>query len=209
MLHSEVPQLWFSQEERDRFVKEGRARYITYHENQIIALQGDVCTTLAIIIEGVVSLQNLDDEGRLYTAQELRVGESCGATLLFGRNNCFPMQVVAKTRCTIFHLKRDLVLSLCEERREILTTLLALISDRAHMLGTTVNRLSTLSLRERLLSYLHTLADQQGSKSIVLPITKTELAQQLGCARTSVSRELARLQQEDILSLNRDRITLN
>lgn len=204
-----VKKITLSKEQSEFFIKTGAAKRVVYAKNQIIALQGEVCTTLGIIQTGSVSMQNIDEEGRLFKAQVLTEGESCGTTLLFGENNTYPMQVVAQTPCTILHLKKELVLQLCEQHQEFLIALLAVISDRAHMLGTTVNRLATLSLRESLLAYLQHLAQEQQSDSVVLPITKKELAERLGFARTSISRELARLCEEEVISMNGKLITLH
>ncbi len=201
--------LWFSENEYEAFIREGKATLGNYAKDQIIALQGETCSTLDIILEGSVALQNLDEEGRLFKAQVLKAGESCGTTLLFGSHNTYPMQVVAQTETTILHLKRELVLELCEQRRDVLVALVSIISDRAHMLGTTVNRISTLSLRESLLSYLNGLSQEQHSTQVTLPITKKELAERLGFARTSVSRELAKLEGEGSLSVKGRIITLH
>ncbi len=194
--------LWFSKNEYEAFIREGKATLGRYAKDQIIALQGETCSSLDIILEGSVALQNLDEEGRLFKAQVLKAGDSCGTTLLFGSYNTYPMQVVAQTEATILHLKRELVLELCEQRRDVLVALISIISDRAHMLGTTVNRISTLSLRESLLAYLYSLTREQQSNQIRLPITKTELAERMGFARTSVSRELAKLGKEGVLSMD-------
>lgn len=201
--------LWFSEAEYRKFVQDGEAKVVSYEKNQIIALQGEECEALKIILEGSVALQNLDEEGRLFTAQVLTKGKSCGTTLLFGKQTTYPMQVVAQSKCTLLHLKRSLVLRLCEENQEVLIGLLGVISDRAHMLGTTVNRIATLSLRESLLLYLQRLSQEQGSLQIRLPITKKELAERLGFARTSISRDLAALQTEGILSVAGREITLH
>ncbi len=201
--------LWFSEAEYHSFIQTGQAKRIQYEKNQIIALQGEECDGLGIILDGSVALQNLDEEGRLFTAQVLGAGKSIGTTLLFGRWTTYPMQVVAQSACTILHLKKSLVLQLCEERQDVLIALLAVISDRAHMLGTTVNRIATLSLRESLLSYLNRLVIEQGSTHIRLPITKKELAERLGFARTSISREFAALQEDGILSMTGREIILH
>ena len=201
--------LWFSKNVYESFIREGKATLARYAKDQQIALQGETCSTLDIILEGAVAIHNLDEEGRLFKAQVLTKGDSCGTTLLFGSNNTYPMQVVAQTEATILHLKRELVLELCEQRRDVLVALVSIISDRAHMLGTTINRISTLSLRESLLSYLHKLAQEQQSNQITLPITKKELAERMGFARTSVSRELAKLREEGLLSVNGRVVTLH
>ena len=201
--------LWFDEAECQEFIRSGEARIVAYEKDGIIALQGEVCTSLDIVQTGSIALQSLDEEGRLFKAQVLKAGESCGATLLFGTTNTYVMQVVAHTPSTILRLKKELVLRLCEERQDILLALLKIISDRAHHLGTVVNRISTLSLRESLLSYLTHLSREQRSRQITLPTTKKELAERLGFARTSVSRELAALRAERIISFEGRIITLH
>jgi CRP-like cAMP-binding protein len=73
----------------------------------------------------------------------------------------------------------------------------------------TVTKLSAESLRKSLLAYLQNLSRIQGSTTVVLPTSKKELAERLGFARTSLSRELASLVQEGILSYSGRRVELH
>jgi CRP-like cAMP-binding protein len=63
-------------------------------------------------------------------------------------------------------------------------------------------------LRENLLLYLREEAEKQGGMTIRLSISKKELAHRLGVERTSLSRTLALLRDEGVLSFDRERITL-
>lgn len=179
-----------------------------YAKAQMIYLSGESCSSLDILLKGSVSLQSLDEEGRLFKAQVLSEGDIYGATLLFGSSNKFPMSVVSEGSSEVLHLSKALVLCLCKENTLFTETLLQIVSDKAHALSTTLTNLTSKPLRENLLCYLKKEAAEQGDQTIKLPITKKELAHRLGVERTSLSRVLAILRDEGELTFSRDRITL-
>ncbi|ADY12010.1 Crp/Fnr family transcriptional regulator [Sphaerochaeta globosa] len=189
----------FSDEALASFVKEGGITLVHFCKDQLVAVQGELCTTLDVVLEGSLSLQSIDDDGNVFKARVLEAGEIWGATLLFSRCNHYPMQVVCDRACSIVRLKKSLVLSLCTKNREFLVGLLQIISDRAHELGLTLTKRNEQTLRQSLLDYLTQLSLQQGSNTILLPTSKKELADRLGFARTSLSREFSNLQSEGIL----------
>jgi CRP-like cAMP-binding protein len=180
----------------------------SYTRNQMLYLSGDTCTSLDILLQGSVSLQSLDEEGSLFKAQVLGKGDIYGATLLFGSCNKFPMTVVSEGASEVLHLSKALVLEICKENSLFTENLLQIVSDKAHALSTTLTNLTSKTLKENLLCYLKDEAEQQGSQSIKLKITKKELAHRLGVERTSLSRTLALLRDERILTFERDIITL-
>ncbi len=180
----------------------------SYTRHQIIYISGESCTSLDIILEGCVSLQSLDEEGSLFKAQVLEKGEIYGATLLFGSSNQFPMTVVSEGPSEILHVSKALVLDLCKDNSRFTESLLQIVSDKAHSLSTALSNLSSKTLRENLLAYLRDEVIRQGSQTIRLQITKKELAHRLGVERTSLSRTLALLRDEHLLTFARDRITL-
>ncbi|MDY0288727.1 MAG: Crp/Fnr family transcriptional regulator [Sphaerochaeta sp.] len=180
----------------------------SYTRNQMIAISGEKCTTLDILLQGSISLQSLDEEGRLFKAQVLERGDIYGATLLFGSSNRFPMTVVSEGPAEVLHLSKALVLCLCKENSLFTETLLQIVSDKAHALSTALTNLSSRTLKENLLCYLEDEAIRQGRRTIKLSITKKELAHRLGVERTSLSRAFALLRDEKVLTFTRDRITL-
>ena len=199
----------FSEEELTRFLKQGGMNLIHFEKDQLVALQGDACTSLDVIVQGSLSLQSIDEQGAVFKARVLETGDIWGATLLFSRYNHYPMQVVCDRASSVVRLKRGLVLSLCSEKREFLVGLLQIISDRAHELGLTVTKLNEQTLRQSLLEYLHQLCRQQGGNAVTLPMSKTELANRLGYARTSLSREFSLLEREGLLSFSGRQVRLH
>ena len=179
-----------------------------YTRNQMIYLSGENCTSLDILLDGSVSLQSLDEAGSLFKVQVLSEGDIYGATLLFGTSNKFPVTVVSEGHSRVLHLSKALVLDLCKKNRLFTESLLQIVSDKAHALSTALTNLTSKTLKENLLYYLREEALQQGSETIILRITKKELAHRLGVERTSLSRTFALLRDEKLLRFTRNRITL-
>lgn len=75
-------------------------------------------------------------------------------------------------------------------------------------LNTKVLILSQKSLREKILTYFHTLSVQAHSSQITLPFNREHLASYLGSERSSVCRELSKLQDEGFLQIKQNHITL-
>lgn len=187
----------------------GGVRISNYAKDQVLYLEGESCMTLDVILRGSISIQSFGEQGTIYKPKVLEKGEILGATLLFGKNNQYPMTVVADSPASILHMKRSEVLLLCKEEKVFLSTLLAIISDKTYELSLVVNRLSSKNLRSSLLSYLNALAKSQGSRTVQLPMSKKELANRLGFSRTSLSRELAALVKDGVLSYSGRIISLH
>ena len=199
----------FDMEMLSSLFRDGGARLGSYSKGQMLYLHGQVCTTLDVVVAGKISIQSVDEEGKVFKVRVLEPGDVWGATLLFSRYNHYPMTVVSEDDSAVLHLPRQLVLDLCEARVEFLSALLELVSDRAHELSLTVTKLSAQSLRESLLAYLQNLSVIQGSNTVLLPTSKKELAERLGFARTSLSREFASLVEDGLLSYSGRRVVLH
>lgn len=198
----------FSKEELQIICESYPCSLRTYAKDQMIYLPGESCNTLDVLLSGSVSIQSLDEEGKVFKVQVMEEGDTYGATLLFGKRNEFPMAVVADGPSQVLHLSKALVLQLCKASSQFTSNLLGVISDKAHALSTTLTNLSSRSLRENLLSYLKGEALRQKGPTIILGITKKELAHRLGVQRTSLSRVLATLREEGAITFDRNRITL-
>lgn len=75
-------------------------------------------------------------------------------------------------------------------------------------LNSKIHVLSKKTLREKILTYFELLAAQTHSNELVLPFNREQLANYLGSERSSLCRELSRLAEEQIIRIDRNRITL-
>ncbi len=73
---------------------------------------------------------------------------------MFSHKNFYPMIVLARTDVTILHLKRDLVLKLCQNNYNFLINFLASLSDKTLILADRIKTLSFKSLRKSIIDFL-------------------------------------------------------
>ena len=137
-------------------------------------------------------------------------GDMIGANLLFSSEAIYPMTIIAETNCTIVSIDKRQLLDWCQGSSRFLESYLNEISDKTKVLVRAVKKISTGTLRENLMVYFEELLENQAHANaeaitcenrIRLPVTKKELAERYGVARTSLSRELKRMEEDGIIRL--------
>lgn len=192
----------------EEWTRSGKIPLRYFRPGQIIHLDGDLCREMEIILSGRVSVERIDESGNLMIINQFGPDDMIGGNLVFSRNPRYPMTIIAKTATTLVALEKALIFELCSAYPEFLEQFLVAISDNAMMLGDKIKHYIQRSLRESLISYLNNMAMIQGSNRIQLPVTKKELAEQIGVQRTSLSRELQKMKQEGLLEYDARTIRL-
>lgn len=83
-----------------------------------------------------------------------------------------------------------------------------LIINNVVNLNTKIELLSKKNIRDKLLSYFDLLASQKLSKSFILPLSLTDLADYLSIDRSAMMRELSHLKDEGFIEKNGRKIKL-
>jgi len=198
----------FSEEELRGMFNGQNHEVRNYEKNQVIYLQNEACQTLDIILEGRVSIQRIEEDGHILRIETFSGGDILGANLIFSTRNVYPMTVVSETNCIVLRMQKDLVLELGKTNMAFMAGLLKVISDRTLVLTDKINTISPRSLRKKIIDFLGDEYRKQGTQIIVLGISKRELAERLGMQRTSLSRELARMKTDGILTYDTRTITI-
>jgi CRP-like cAMP-binding protein len=192
----------------EEWIHSGEIALRSFQPGQIIHLDGDLCRGMEIILSGRVSVERIDESGNLMIINQFGPDDMIGGNLVFSRNPRYPMTIIAKTGTTLVALEKALIFELCSRHPVFLEQFLRAISDNAMLLGDKIKHYVQRSLRESLTSYLKNMAMIQGSNRIQLPVTKKELAEQIGVQRTSLSRELQKMKQEGLVEYDSRTIRL-
>lgn len=186
-----------------------------YHYNiqnfsagSIIFNEGEVCSSIFIVLEGRVLIQKIDSSGRYFNVGEAAVGEMMGSNVLFSDQSTYPLSTTAITDVVLLSLPRELVIKLCQVNVHFLESLLKISSGKAFMLTKRLNEVTVQTLKQNIARFLLRQGQQQDSAEIQLPFTKKDWADQLGVQRPSLQRELKRLEELGAIHVNRDRITI-
>ncbi|MGV8982921.1 Crp/Fnr family transcriptional regulator [Clostridium sp.] len=180
----------------------------SHKKNSIIYFQNEKCTRFDIILKGTILVQEIDSKGNALTISDFSVGDVLGGNLLFSHKNFYPMMVLAKTDAVILHIKKDLILNLCQNNTIFLNNFLESLSDKTLILTDKIKSLSMKTIRQCIIDFLIYESYAQNSNKVKLEHTKKELAEKFGIQRPSLSRELNKMRRDGLINYDAHSITI-
>lgn len=176
---------------------------IKYRKGEILAHEGEVCTSLGVILEGTIEMQRIYCNGKYIVIKKLSKGEVFGEALIFSEKSFYPLTVLAVNDCLIMYIKKEEILSLCFQNKKILENFISLLSNKVLMLNKKIKNISFKSIKEKVSNYILEESIIQNTNTISLNESKEDIAAKLGIPRPSFSRELMRLKILGIIDFNR------
>lgn len=198
----------FSSDQLSKLLEDRRCLVKNFHQGQIVHLEGDPCPVVEIIISGEIAIERISEDGTLMLVARFGPGDILGGNLVFSSNQSFPMTITCRQNSSIVVLEKDLILTLMLESKPFLLDFLRIISDNTSLLSGKIRQTINRPLRQRIFDYLDSQRKTQGSSTIHLTMTKKELAEHLGVQRTSLSRELRKMKNDDLIDFDSETITI-
>ncbi len=199
----------FLEEDLKRVLNSSHCFIKRYSRDEIIHFQNEECTSLDLILKGIVRVQNIDRDGNILTISDFAEGDSVGVNLLFSSRNKYPMNLLAYSDVILLHIDRKLILDMCQENKDFNIGIMRAISDRSIILSDKINTISLKTIREYIIDFLNEEYKKQNNKVIRLSSSKKDLAERWGIQRSSLSRELNKLRKEGLLEFDAQTITIN
>ncbi len=185
-----------SREERMEIVEIASSR--SFEKGDMVYSAGDEGGTLFVPHVGRVKLFRLNANGKEQVLRLVVPGEFMGELSLFSSlpltDNAQALE--ATTMCV---LQGDLLKGLMAKYPSIAFKVMDELSRRLEKAENLIEAISLSSVTKRVAQALLELAD--GKKEILLPMTKGDLASQLGMTQETLSRKLAALQDEGLILL--------
>lgn len=163
-----------------------------------------------ILLEGEAQLITFDKEGNKKILYYYQKNDIFGEALfkIYTNKELF---VLAKKKSKVLFYPYDIAETCTENcfyHIEVLRNFPDLILHSIAEQNFRMILLTHKSVRDKLLTYFRTLSVENNSKTFNLPFSLTDLADYLMIERTSMMRELKRLQDENIIKKNKGQITL-
>ncbi len=183
----------------------GKAK--TFKEGDIILNEDDYIRAIPIVTSGSIKVIRTDEDGREILLYYISAGESCIMSLLGGMHqDTSKVKAIAEEECEILFVPVDKVTSLIKEYPEWLDYIFRLYHKRFEELLEVVNAVAFKKMDERLLNLIKLKCKL--SKSDTLFVTHEQLSNELGTARVVVSRLLKQMEEENLVILGRNKISL-
>lgn len=179
----------------------------TFAPDDVVLNENAYIRSIPIVTRGSIKVMRTDEDGREILLYYIRPGESCIMSFLGGlHQDTSKVKAIAEEDTEILFIPIEKVSALIRENSDWLDYIFKLYHKRFEELLEVVNAVSFKKVDERLLGLLRLKAGV--SHSNVLNVTHEQLATELGTARVVVSRLLKQLEEEGVVKLGRNKITL-
>lgn len=213
------------------FMKAARYREHEFRKGGLILLQGCVYASLYILLDGSAYAEMTDDEGRCMRVETFAPVEALASAVLFSPKPVLPVTVGAQSDCRIISFPKEEIIKMCMSEKAILEGFLADSGARVQFLSERLRLTRFATLRQRIADWLvrkaqaqHTMlrdssttdqslepdapeAIQKSPQSLQQPISIRvepsfeKMADLMGVARPSLSRELSHMRSDGLIDM--------
>lgn len=185
----------------DRIAKS--ARTMELQKNETLFRAGEKDDTLYIIHTGKVRIYRLSDSGKEQLVRILNPGDFTGEFAIFRPGEVHENYAEAMQKSSICLIKQSDLQQYLYEFPQISLMMLSEMTARLQESEKQTAQVSTENVESRILSFLlDCLEPDSGNNPIIqLPISKKDLASYLGTTPETISRKLASLESEGIITL--------
>lgn len=178
-----------------------------YEAGSVILNENAYIRSIPIVTKGMMRVIRTEPDGREILLYYIKAGESCIMSFLGGiHNETSKVKAEVEEDAEILFLPMDKVALFIKEYPQWLDYIFRLYHKRFEELLVIINAIAFKKVDERLLALLKKKSELTGSS--VLTVTHEQLANELGTARVVVSRLLKQLEEDGILQLGRNKISL-
>jgi CRP-like cAMP-binding protein len=191
--------------ETERILKCSKSRNKEYPAGTYIFEQGGVPTRLFLLLGGQVQICKDFTSGKRDVLYLVEAGNVFGEIFLFGDKKHYWYDAVAITDVTVLEMPWDFFYhfcsNACDHHKQLTQNMLEILSENNFKITRKLHIVSTSSLRERIAIWLIDSMDE--SSHVELRMNREQLADFLGVARPSLSRELMRMQKDGLIEVGR------
>ncbi|MDD4096011.1 MAG: Crp/Fnr family transcriptional regulator [Oscillospiraceae bacterium] len=188
-------------------------RLRTFAKGEILAAEGDLCSSIGIIEKGRIAMQKYTSGGDFATIALLKPGDFFGEDLIFGSSNVYTFTLEAMSLSEVLFVNKETLNALIERSPVVKGNFLRILSDRVLEQNKRIALLSQKSIRQKIAYYLLDLRSEKSGSSadgdtVRLPVSKEVIAKLLAMPRPSFSRELILMKKDGVIDFNGRNITL-
>ena len=169
----------------------------------IVAIEGDLCESLGIVISGELEVQKHYASGKVVTLAKLNRGKTFGEAIAFSETNLYPATIVSTKGSIILYITKKDIIAMCSAYPKVLNNFMQLLSSKILLLNRKIKELSFETLRQKISNYLLFQYELQKTTALTLPMSRKSLAEHLGVQRPSLSRELVNMKDDGLIDFNK------
>ncbi len=194
--------------ELERILKCSKAGIRKYPEGSYIFEQGGKPSKLFLLLEGQVQICKDFTSGKRDVLYMVEEGNVFGEIFLFGDRRHYWYDAVASADVAVLEMPWDFFYhfcsNACDHHKQLTQNMLEILSENNLKITRKLHIVSTSSLRERIAIWLIDSVDDKDC--VELHMNREQLADFLGVARPSLSRELMKMQRDGLIKVEKKSI---
>lgn len=189
-----------------------RVQLKKFEKNEIITTYIINRNQVCIVLEGSADLMRYDFNGNQMVVEKFNKFDVFGE-IFYQINTNNELFVIAKEKSKILIFNYDIFEKKCKKNckmhEELLIGLPNLVLTKVSDLNLRIELLSKKTIRDKLISYFRILSEKNFSKTFILPLSLTDLADYLSVDRSAMMREIKSLKNEGFIKkTDKNKITL-
>lgn len=181
-----------------------------FSDESYIFRQGETPRNLFLVLEGAVMIAKNFASGKRDVLFIVEKGDVFGEMFLFADAGKYWYDAIAQGNVRLLEMPWDFFYcfcsNACEHHRMITRNMLEIQSEKNFSMTRKLHLLSGTTLKERIALWL--LDQAVSDDTVKLTMNREALADYLGTARPSLSRELMKMQQEGLIAVEKNVIRL-
>jgi cAMP-binding proteins - catabolite gene activator and regulatory subunit of cAMP-dependent protein kinases len=181
---------------------------VCYAKGDLVALQGDPCRSLMMILDGTVRSDMTDPAGKLVTIATLTAPDILAPAFIYAARNEFPVDITAMTDLTLMVIGRESFSKLLQQHITVLNNFLRMISDQTQFLTQKIRFLQFGTMKKKLASYfVERLASVPGIE-FQMEESQQALADRFGVTRPALARAIGEMVSDGIIQVEKKKVTV-
>ncbi|MDL2288536.1 Crp/Fnr family transcriptional regulator [Oscillospiraceae bacterium OttesenSCG-928-F05] len=184
-----------------------------FEKGEFIFLNGNQTNSIGIVLSGRVLVIKEDIFGNRAILNDLGPKAVFGESFVCGGSYTLTVSVQAVEGTDILFLPFERVMHICPSacgfHNALIKNMVEMIARKNVKLMENLEITTKHSLREKILTYLSQLAQEQGSVTVTSTLGRVDLADFLGVDRSALTRELGRMRDDGLIQFEKNTYTLN
>jgi len=179
-----------------------------YKKGTLIAQEGEVCRGVGIVLSGSVSVQQINPKGDVLVFNTIKENDVFGIAPFQSENPIYPFSFFTTKPSEVAYIPFDQIDILFEKIPLFKENYIFLLSKRIFNFKNKLQMLQHKDVRSRIIIYLSDVLKKEKTKSFNLHHSKTDIADIIGVARPSLSRELKQMEEDGLIKISGKNITI-
>lgn len=187
------------------------AKWRTIEKNEIIFTQLDIPEYVYILTEGAVIICKDSISGKRGIVTSIdRCGDIFGEVYVFKEKSAYDYYTLATQKSIVLEMPKAFFYQTCSDscghHSKLIRNMLGILAQKAYFLNQKLQLLSSGSLRQKIVKHL--LENQIEGRYVVMTMNREEFADYLNVARPSLSRELIKMKDENLIVIKGNKINI-